>query len=82
MIGQLHGQAALPLEKEPPRYPLCWRLGEHQNLFGRYGEPGYFDTAGNRTSAVQFVAHCYTDWAVLTPETKKRNINKEAEDEE
>jgi hypothetical protein len=36
--SQLHAPAALPKEKQSPRYSMYKRLDEHQNRSGRGGE--------------------------------------------
>jgi hypothetical protein len=54
--GQCHAPTALPLGIET-RYPLDTRLGGSQSRSGRCGGEKNLAPAGNRTRALQPVAH-------------------------
>jgi hypothetical protein len=44
-----------------PQYPLDRRLGGPKSQLGHYAEEKNLALAGNRTLAVQHIAHRYTD---------------------
>jgi hypothetical protein len=48
-------------------YPLDRRLGGPQNWSGCCREKKNLFTARNWTLAIQPIAHCYADWAIMTP---------------
>jgi hypothetical protein len=64
--GQLHTPAALPQGKSP-WYPLDRRLGGPQSRSGRGVKEKNSQSrreSNPKTTIVQPVAQCYTDWAI------------------
>jgi hypothetical protein len=65
--GQLHAPAALPSGKEPP-VPMEQEAGwAPEPAWTLWSKEKCLSPAGNRTPAVQPVAHRYTDWAIPAP---------------
>jgi hypothetical protein len=58
-----------------PRFPLDRRLGGPESRSGRYGEKKNLSPAGNRITAVQPVAHRYTDCAIPIPINCRNLLN-------